>query len=138
MDKCINSPDWLKIPAIANIVIESWLFFNGMKYDLFCITVMSNHVHVIFKPLKKKDFPFSISEIIKGAKTYTAREANKILGRVGQFWSREYYDHVIRNEDEFRYYFRYTLENPVKAGLVNKAEDWKFYWVKEGLLTEGY
>lgn len=138
LDHCINSPDWLKTPEIARLVIDSWLFLNGIKYDLFCITVMSNHVHVIFKPLQKGDFPFSISEIIKGTKTHTAREANKIMGRSGQFWAREYYDHFIRTEEQLRFYIRYILDNPVKAGLVKKFDDWDFTWIKNELLIAGY
>jgi hypothetical protein len=46
-----------------------------------------------------------------------------ILERTGEFWLREYYDHLIRNIDEFERAVRYVGENPVKAGL----KDWP--WV---------
>ncbi len=57
-------------------------------------------------------------------KSYTARMANRILGRTGAFWQREYYDRLIRNENEFERAVRYVLENPVRAGLKN----WEWVW----------
>jgi len=49
----------------------------------------------------------------------------RILRRQGTFWQREYYDHLIRNENELQGALRYVAENPVKAGLVN----WGWVWV---------
>ena len=58
-------------------------------------------------------------------KGYTAREANKLLQRSGQpFWQKESYDHAARNEREAGRIRRYIEDNPVKAGLVARAEDY--------------
>jgi len=43
--------------------------------------------------------------------------------RTGQFWQPEPYDHLIRDEDDFRRQVDYVLANPKRAGLKN----WK--WV---------
>ena len=64
-----------------------------------------------------------ILRLIKGA---TARKANKILNRTGSFWQHESYDRVVRNEKELNRIIWYTINNPVKAGLVKNAEDWKW------------
>ena len=64
-----------------------------------------------------------ILRLIKGA---TAREANKILNRRGAFWQHESYDRVVRDEKELNRIIWYTINNPVKAGLVKNAEDWKW------------
>jgi len=59
-------------------------------------------------------------------KSFTSHEANKILGRHGHFWFKEYFDRYIRNGEHFRAVVRYIEENPVKARLCEKPEDWKF------------
>jgi putative DNA methylase len=57
----------------------------------------------------------------------TAREANKRLGVAGvPFWQRESYDHWARNEEEFQRIVAYIENNPVKAGLVAKASDYRW------------
>jgi REP element-mobilizing transposase RayT len=67
---------------------------------------------------------------MQSLKGYTAREANKVLGRRGQFWDPESYDHEVRNGGEFRRIREYILNNPVKAGLVQDWRDWRWSWVE--------
>ena len=91
---------------------------------------MPNHVHVVVQPFAGRKntggtpVPRSeLPDILHSWKSFTAKEANKLLGRQGDFWQEEYYDHLIRNEADFRHAVRYVLDNPIKAGLKN----WK--WV---------
>jgi len=56
--------------------------------------------------------------------SYTAKEANKVLGRDGTFWEEDYFDRYIRDEDHYRRVVRYIEKNPVKAGLVDLATEW--------------
>jgi REP element-mobilizing transposase RayT len=59
-------------------------------------------------------------------KSYTSKEANKISGRNGQFWMVDYFDRYMRNENHLIYTIEYIEQNPVKAGLILKASDWRF------------
>ena len=60
-------------------------------------------------------------------KRFTAKEANRILFRTGQpFWQDESYDSAVRDDAEFRRIANYIEMNPVRAGLVEKPEDWEF------------
>ena len=68
---------------------------------------------------------------MKNIKSYSAREANKILGRRGSFWQAESYDHIVRDEDELERIIKYVIYNPVKAGLVDRWEDWKHTYLLE-------
>ncbi|MDO9300962.1 MAG: hypothetical protein Q7T89_06240, partial [Anaerolineales bacterium] len=130
---------WLSQPEIAEIIKEALLYRNGREYDLFAFCIMSNHVHVVFKPLESKsdwqsDLPTSsytpLNKIMQSLKRHTARKANIILGREGTFWQDESYDHVIRDNGEFERIINYVLENPVKAGLISKWEDWLWTFCK--------
>lgn len=83
---------------------------------------MPNHAHVLFKPLPG----FTLSSIMKGLKGNTAYQANSLLDRKGQFWHPDYFDRFIRDQDHFEKTVRYIENNPVKAGLVSNAEEWRF------------
>ncbi len=141
-------PVWLKQREIASMVYESLLHRNGRDYDLRAFCIMSNHVHVVFKPylterslIEVRDdhrTRFESSEptypvIMRSLKGYTARNANKILNRSGQFWEPESYDHEVRNSEEFFRIIRYVLQNPAKARLVDSWEKWEWNWLAEDL-----
>ena len=93
---------------------------------------MSNHVHALLLP--KVD----VSKLMKSLKGYTAREANRLLGRTGiPFWLKESYDHWVRDEAEWKRIVRYIQNNPVKAGLVSVAEDYRWSSAFNGVATSG-
>jgi hypothetical protein len=55
-------------------------------------------------------------------------KANEILDRRGkEFWQREYFDHLIRDGKQFDRAIRYTIENPIKAGM----KGWKWVYVAD-------
>ncbi len=61
----------------------------------------------------------------KSWKGFTAREANKELARTGEpFWAREYYDQLVRDDEERARLANYIHDNPVKAGLCERWDDW--------------
>ena len=62
---------------------------------------------------------------MQSLKRHTGRESNKIINRLGSFWHEESYDHIVRNERELININNYIMNNPVKAGLVSNADDWK-------------
>jgi type I restriction enzyme M protein len=66
---------------------------------------------------------YSLDGILHSWKSFTAKEANKVLARTGAFWQPESFDHLIRDEQDFTHAVEYVLNNPAKAGL----SDWK--WV---------
>ncbi|MBS2000648.1 MAG: transposase [Candidatus Obscuribacterales bacterium] len=125
LDSCLDQGEgakWLMQPKIADLVQRAMLFFDGERYDLHGWVVMPNHVHALFTP-KKAD---GLAEIVGGWKSYTAKEANKILGRKGPFWQKEYYDRVVRNPRHFDRVKDYIENNPVKAGLCKTPQEWKY------------
>jgi len=69
---------------------------------------------------------YLVTDILRKLKGSTARDCNKLLKRTGAFWHHESYDHVVRNIEELRRIVNYVLLNPVKAGLVDDYEKWKW------------
>ncbi len=78
--------------------------------------------------------PYLLTDVMRRLKGSTAFECNQVLGRRGAFWQHESYDHVIRDDGEMDRTILYILENPVKAGLCANWRDWKWSYVKEGLI----
>jgi len=128
-----NSPLWLNDHRIADLIKNSLFWHNQKLYDLFALCIMPNHVHIIIRPLRSEGEPYPLQKIMRDHKHYTAREANKILNRKGNFWLDEHYDHYIRNENEFNRILNYIYMNPVKANLVKEPEDWDFTYINEEL-----
>jgi len=111
---------WLRQPAVAQIVANALRFHAGQRFDLLAWVVMPNHVHAVLRPLPD----FTLSEILKSWKGFSAREANRVLGRSGDFWQGESYDHLIRDDEDLHRCCHYTTMNPVTARLCERPEDW--------------
>ena len=110
----------LRQPEIAALVRDALLRFDGERYVLREWCVMPNHVHVLV--IQREGFP--LAEIVKSWKAFTARQANALLGRSGPFWMRDYHDRSIRDERHMNQAAVYIRNNPVKAGLCERPEDW--------------
>jgi putative DNA methylase len=107
---------------IAAVFEENLLRFDGERYHLFHWVVMPTHAHVMLRP----NADFSLARTMHSMKSYTANEANKILGRSGRFWSVEYFDRYIRDGRHFGRVAEYVHNNPVKAGLCETSVDLEF------------
>jgi REP element-mobilizing transposase RayT len=82
---------------------------------------MPNHAHAVLWPIPNH----LLSDIVKSWKGFSAREANRILGRTGTtFWQPESFDHWIRNDEEMARICRYVEQNPVTARLCDAPEKW--------------
>ena len=121
-----ESPKYLVNDDVAKIVADSMMYFDKEEYYLSCYCIMSNHVHLVIQLLKNSR---TIDRIMQSIKSYSASKCNELLRRRGQFWQHENYDHIIRDEAEFERIVQYVLNNPVKAGLVEKQDDWKWNYL---------
>jgi putative transposase len=126
-----SGPFWLREPKVADLVAEALHYRHCRVYDLDAFCIMPNHVHVVFTPLCKEDDTYhAIPAIMHSLKGRSACKANLLLGRRGDFWQHENYDHVIRDEAEWRRIITYVLNNPVKANLVQHWQDWPWTYSK--------
>ncbi len=88
-------------------------------------------------------------------KSYTEKEANKVIREMESeepasmenilgagapssksFWQAESFDRIVRNRNDMAKKIRYTLNNPVKVGLVSKWQDWKWSYCRKEFLGE--
>jgi REP element-mobilizing transposase RayT len=131
LDTADTGPFWLRDPKVADLVAESIHYRAGRVYDLEAFSVMPNHVHLVYTPLRKEDGSFhAMSAIMHSLKLYTGRRVNPLLEREGDFWQHENYDHVVRDEAKQRLIILYVVNNPVKAGLVHHWQEWPWTYCK--------
>jgi len=124
----------IRLSKIGNFVSEQWSGLSEQYphavVDEF--VVMPNHFHGIihltdvdsksvgagFQPAQTLRNPtrrHGLPEIIRGFKTDTGRNINRINGTPGQpVWQRNYYEHVVRAEHDLDSIRKYILENPLK------------------------
>jgi REP element-mobilizing transposase RayT len=114
---------FLETFAIAQLVIDAFVWLESNRgWAVNALTVMPNHVHVLMRNERGENH--RLNEHLGVLKGYTAREANRVLNRQGAFWMDENFDHWCRSDGERAGYAEYIRQNPVKAHLVMRPQDW--------------
>jgi REP element-mobilizing transposase RayT len=89
------------------------------KTKLFSLVVMGNHIHLIVQTKGK-----NLSKFMGYVKARIAEGINLLTGKRGPLWSRRYDAQPILDDEAFEERLVYCLDNPVQAGLVQKADEW--------------
>ncbi len=128
-----NNIHWLKNKKCAEIVSESLHFWDTRRIELFSYCIMSNHVHAVFRVYENDETgkKLYLQDIMESVKKFSSKECNKVLGIKGQFWQNETYDRFVRNKGELSRIISYILDNPIKAGLSEYRNQWKWSYVKD-------
>ena len=106
----------LCVPEAAAIILNAAEYYHAHKrWYLALMVLMPDHVHAIVALPPYEE----MSRVIRSWKIYTSRET-----RVR--WQRDFFDHRLRRDESFEQKATYILENPVRAGLVRSADDWRF------------
>jgi REP element-mobilizing transposase RayT len=112
----------LAIPEVASLVQQTLLHFDGERYRLVAWCVMPNHVHA----LAEIRSGHRLDRFVHSWKSFTAHQANRLLGRAGSFWAPEYFDRYMRDDDQLAATVAYIEENPVKAELCREPAAWPY------------
>jgi REP element-mobilizing transposase RayT len=118
--------------AARDVVIATVRAGNGMKFRLYGVTVMPDHVHVVLAPLCDENGTFSIMEIMQAIKGASAHQINRMLGRKGKVWEQEFFDRALRREESIADKVEYILGNPIASGLVDNPLDYRWTWRDTG------
>jgi hypothetical protein len=82
----------------------------NVKYVFIAWCIVPNHVHAVIEIWQTP-----LAGLFYSWKSYTSKQAGKVLGRTGHFWQDEYFDCYIRDQAHLREAIRCTENNPVKA-----------------------
>lgn len=152
----INIIEWINIitkPEYFNAIIDSLKFCQHKKgLLLYEYVIMTNHVHLIASAKES----YLLSEIIRDFKRHTGKMiygnlqddnrkyiktliANNFKNRKDaalHIWQRENYPVVITTEKFYLQKTDYIYFNPVKAGYVDKPEDWLYSSARNRILKD--
>jgi len=112
----------MRDPAIRGAVEQALLHFDGQRYRIHEYVVSINHVHVLVTPLPDYD----LSSILHSWKSFTSHIINKRLGKTGENWQKESFDHIVRHAEAMQKFSKYIQKHPswrpvVPARVVEAA-----------------
>ncbi len=94
-------------------------------FDIEAAVVMPDHLHCVCRlPQGDADYSGRWREIKKSFSR--ALEAPSDARRERRVWQRRFWEHAIRDDDDWRRHVDYVHFNPVKHGYVPRAADWPY------------
>jgi putative transposase len=90
--------------------------------EIIAYVIMSDHFHLLID-LKDKNISF-ILKSIKQSFSMNYRKLNNISGV--RVWQNRFWDHIVRNQNDFNNHMNYIHYNPVKHGVSISPFDFKF------------
>ena len=94
------------------------------QVELFSYQLMPNHYHLVLRPLVDGEMSRFMKWI---GGTHTMRyHAHFHTGGLGHVYQQRYKSFPIQDDDHFLVVCRYVERNALRAGLVKRAEDWRW------------
>jgi len=113
---------------LGQIVLQSWLHLSAQKeITLYAVVVMGNHVHVLLRGFLNQK-PKQIGKLIQRHKSFTTKAIRAIDNSIEKVWDYNFYDRYVR-EGTFWRVLDYIVQNPVKAGMVERWDEWPLTYV---------
>ena len=100
---------------------------QDLHFEIYAYCFMSNHVHIVLKEKTLGD----ISLIMKRILTKYARWYNIKYGRSGALIANRYKSVPVEIDEYFLHLIRYVHQNPIKAGIIDKIENYPYSSFKE-------
>jgi putative transposase len=99
-------------------------------YSIDAIVILPDHLHMIITPKQAYDYPkiiraikYNFSIKVNTDETQSIAREKKGLNPV---WQKRYYEHTIRDEKDYLRCLEYIQHNPIKHGLIEEDEEWKY------------
>jgi putative transposase len=128
--RCINR-DWFEIPLdeVWTILCEELYMATILhKLRIHSFLLMQNHFHLIAAtPLA------NVSEVMKRFMEVTSKRLGEKSKRVNRIWGARHYKTVLTSHAYYMNAYKYNYFNPVKAGMVDRCEDYRYSTLR-GLL----
>jgi putative transposase len=107
----------------AEVVVEKlFAYRDAGEYFIHAYVVMPDHFHMLLTP----DVSATLERAVKTIKGGSSREIGVRFGTRFPVWQPGFTSHIIRDERDYEVHVVYIHQNPVKRGLVGRAEDYAF------------
>lgn len=105
-------------------VFLDWLERSNERYgvNVHSYVLMTNHVHLLLSPLERDSISRSMQYLGRGYVSYI----NNVYGRTGTLWERRFRASLIDSESYLIACMRYIELNPVRAGIVDHPQNYRW------------
>lgn len=116
-------------------------------FDIIAICILPDHLHMIIKlPDDDHDYSRRIQSIKRNFSEKLPKEPiynqSRIKRKERNIWQRRFWEHLIRDDEDFANHMDYIYYNPVKHGYVKSVKDWAFSSfhldIKNGIYPENW
>lgn len=120
----------LSLTPLTKIIKDTLLYFEGTRIENYALCIMPNHIHWVFRTFETDTDgnPVYLQDILQSVKRFSANHINDALEIKGTLWQKESFDTTIRDRKHLHNAIEYTLNNPVKAGIVKDRKEWLGNW----------
>ena len=115
-----NRQKILATPVAHTAVVMAWRKLGHWRVGRYVI--MPDHVHFFASP---PDREASLSSFLQGFRSFVTKSLRP-QGYPYPLWQREFFDHLLRSEESYRSKWEYVRQNPIRQGLIKRAEDWPY------------
>ncbi len=97
---------------------------RSKPFNLIAYCLLPDHIHLLVKlPEVDSNYSIRMREIKRLSTTWMRTELNANVDRI---WQDKYWEHTIRDERDLQIHFDYIHYNPVKHGLMETFDGWKW------------
>ena len=108
----------------VKIALESLIkCMHATEWDVPQICFMPDHVHLMMLPMRERDQ--KLSAFMQRWKSSSKQRLNR-SGIEGAIWQREFFDRLLRSDENLTDKWRYVEMNPVRAGLSLFPEEYPY------------
>lgn len=103
-----------------------------LGHQVHAYVLMPDHVHLVVTPRAGGN----ISQLMHSLKLYTARQIGALLGLRGGIWQARFYERALRTARDVDRALAYVHDNPIRAGLADRPEDYAWSSYRACILGE--
>jgi REP element-mobilizing transposase RayT len=93
-----------------------------LDFLLFGYVLMTDHWHALISPQSS----VAISDVLQNVKRVSSFRINRLRQTDGSRWQHQFLDRFVRHAREFTERLEYMYMNPVRRGLIEKPEQWRW------------
>jgi REP element-mobilizing transposase RayT len=92
------------------------------RFQVHTFCIMGNHIHLILHPEQGE----SLSRIMQWILSVFAMAWNRKHHINGHVWGERFFSTILDNIRDYLSAFRYITQNPVKAQLISRVDEWEY------------
>jgi putative transposase len=122
---CAGKISVFRDSLLASILIEETKHQEDKgDCNSLAFVAMPDHFHWLMQLAGKR----TLQEIVGSLKGRSARRINLVRGISARVWQPGFHDHALRVEEDIENVANYLLLNPVRAGLVERFEEYPYWY----------